>query len=101
MDRRLLVAACFAAVVSLGSHARAQDAIEPLPGAHEQQQIEVIQPQGQEQVEVITDAGEQEVAKNEIPSPFRRGLSTAGKIVVVALATAVGLAASAASLIFL
>jgi hypothetical protein len=101
MDRRLLVATSLAAALGAAVMVRAQETIETLPGAHKQQDVEIIRAPVQQQVEAVDASGEQDVRKNVIPSPAERRLAAAGKVAVGVLATAVALAASAASLLLL
>jgi hypothetical protein len=101
MDRRLLVATSLAAALGAAVAGRAQETIEVLPGAHKQQDVEIIRAPVQQQVEAVDAPGEQDVRKNEIPSPTQRRLSAAGKFAVGVLALGVALAASAASLLLL
>ena len=101
MDRRLLVATYLAAALGAAVVVRAQETIETLPGAHKTQDIEVLHAPAQQQVDSVDGTGQQDVRENEIPSPAQRRLSTVGKVAVGVLATAVALAASAASLLLL
>lgn len=80
----------------------AQESIQTLPGAHQQQEIEVIRrPSTDQQVMSVDGTGQQDVSKAEIPTPTQRKLNAASKVAVGVLATAVALAASAASLLLL
>lgn len=80
----------------------AQESIQSLPGAHKQQEIEVIRtPASQQQVTAVEGTAQQDVSKNEIPTPTQRRLNTVSKVAVGVLATGVALAASAASLLLL
>jgi hypothetical protein len=98
----LLLAACISVALQAGSALWAQESIERLPGAHKQQEIEVIRsPASQQQVMAVDGTGQQDVTKNEIPSPAQRRLNTVSKVAVGVLATGVALAASAASLLLL
>ena len=74
-----------------------------LPGAHKQQEIQVIRPSAasQQQVVAVQGAGQQDISKNVIPSPTQRRINTVSKVAVGVLATGVALAASAASLLLL
>lgn len=101
MHRRLLAAAGLSLAVALASTGWAQETIETLPGAHKQQEIEVLRPPAQQQVESVEGGAQQDVRENEIPSPAKRRASAVGKVVVGVLAAAVAIAASAASLLLL
>lgn len=101
MDRRLLVATCLAAALGAAAVVSAQETIELLPGAHQQQDIEILRAPALQQVENVDALGQQDVRKNEIPSPAQRRMSAVGKVAVGVLAAAVALAASAASLLLL
>ena len=80
----------------------AQETIESLPGAHKQQEIQVIRPPAsQQQVTAVQGQGQQDISKNVIPSPMQRRMNTVSKVAVGVLATGVALAASAASLLLL
>ena len=100
MHRRLLAAGGLWLAVAL-SVAWAQETIETLPGAHKQQEIEVLQAPALQQVEAVDGTAQQDVRENEIPSPAKRRVSAVGKVVVGVLAAAVAIAASAASLLLL
>jgi len=101
MYRRLFAVAGLSLAMALGSAAWAQETIETLPGAHKQQEIQVLQPPVQQQVEAVEGGAQQDVQENHIPTPTQRRLSAVGKVAVGVLATAVALAASAASLLLL
>jgi hypothetical protein len=101
MDRRLLAAASLVATVALGAVGRAQETIEMLPGARQQQEIEIIQAPSPQQVESVDGTGQQEVRENQVPTPAQRRASAVGKVVVGILAATVAIAASAASLLLL
>ena len=79
----------------------AQESIQTLPGAHQQQEIEVIRGPASQQVTAVDGTVQQDVTKAEIPSPTQRRLNTVSKVAVGVLATGVALAASAASLLLL
>jgi hypothetical protein len=101
MDRRLFAAASVAATVALGAIGWAQETIEMLPGAHQQQEIEILHAPTPQQVDSVDGTGQQEVRENQIPTPAQRRVSAVGKVVVGILAATVAIAASAASLLLL
>lgn len=101
MDRRLLAVPFLLLAATFGAVSFAQEDIEALPGAHKQQEIEVLHPQVQQSVEAVDGAAVQDVQKAEALTPTQRTASAASKFAVAVLGLAVGLAASAASLIFL
>ena len=80
----------------------AQESIQTLPGAHQQQEIQVIHtPASPQQVTAVEGTAQQDVSEAVIPSPTQRRLNTVSKVAVGVLATGVALAASAASLLLL
>ncbi|HWP66209.1 MAG TPA: hypothetical protein VNO26_09875 [Candidatus Limnocylindria bacterium] len=101
MFRRVLLTACLLAALGAGSAPWAQETIHALPGARQQQEIEVLHAPASQQVTAVDGVAQQEIRKNEIPSPAQRRASAVGKVAVGVLAAAVAIAASAASLLLL
>ena len=102
MRRRLLFAACLAAALQTGSAVWGQESIQALPGAHREQEIQVIRPPASpQQVMSVDGTAQQDVSKAEIPSPAQRRVNTVSKVAVGVLAAGLAIAASAASLLLL
>lgn len=95
------LAALFAGGVLVAVAAPPDGYVQPLPAGENEQQVEVLRPGGSQGLSSAEPTAEQDIGVPEPKTATQRAASTAGKVVLAVVATAVAIGMAAASLLLL